>query len=58
MESPERPALIDAVTGLDTGQERIVAMSQASLTQAKEGHPWLSNTSCCKRRRRLARSPA
>jgi hypothetical protein len=32
-------APLTAVTGLDTGQERIVATSQAYLTQAKEGPP-------------------
>lgn len=58
MESPEQLPLFDAVAGFDPGQERLGEMRQAYLTQAKEVPPCLSNTSCCKRRRRLVRSPA
>jgi hypothetical protein len=56
--SPYGSAPLDAVTGLDPGQERIGETSQAYLIQAKEVPPWLSNTWYCKRRRRLVRSPA
>jgi hypothetical protein len=51
-------APLDAVTGLDPGQERTGDTRQAYRTQAKEIPPWLSNTWCCKRGRRLVRSPA
>jgi hypothetical protein len=57
MESPDRPARIDALTGLDTGQDLIVDTIEADRAQAKESHLWRSNTWCCKRKRRLGRSP-
>ena len=58
MASPHSAAPRDAVTGLDPGQDHIVETRQAYRAQAKEVPPWLSNTWCCKRRRRLVRSPA
>lgn len=36
MESPDGPSSIDALTGLDTGQEIIVEAIEAYLAQAKE----------------------
>jgi len=58
VDSPDGSSLIDAFTGLDTRQDIIVDTIQASRAQAKESPPWRSNTWCCKRRRRLVRSPA
>jgi MarR family len=46
----DRPASIDALTDFDTGK--------ASRAQAKESPRWLSNTWCCKRKRRMVRLPA
>jgi hypothetical protein len=50
MESPQRSVTIDALTDLDTGK--------TYLAQAKESQRCLSNTWCCKRRRRMGRLPA
>jgi hypothetical protein len=58
MDSPQRSVTIDALTGLDTGQECIVDTIQAYLAQAKESPQWRSNIWCCKRMRRMVRSPA
>jgi hypothetical protein len=58
VDSPQQSVTIDALTGLDTGQERLVETMKAYLAQAKESPQWLSNTWCCKRRRRMVRSPA
>jgi hypothetical protein len=58
MESPQRSVTLNALTGLDTGQEIIVETITADLAQAKESHRWLSNIWCCKRMRSMVRSPA
>jgi hypothetical protein len=58
MESPKRSVTIDALTELGTGQEIIVETMKAYLAQAKESPRCLSNTWCCKRMRRMVRSPA
>jgi hypothetical protein len=58
MESPQRVVTIDALTNLDTGQDIIVETMTAYLAQVKESQRCLSNTWCCKRRRRMVRSPA
>jgi|Kansoi200Nextera_1026148.scaffolds.fasta_scaffold98152_2 hypothetical protein len=40
-----------------TNQAMIVEAIKAYLAQAKESPRWLSNTWCCKRRRRLVHLP-
>jgi hypothetical protein len=39
-------------------QDMIVEAIKAYFAQAKESQRWLSNTWCCKRRRRVVRLPA
>jgi hypothetical protein len=41
-----------------TNQGMIVEAIKVYLAQAKESQRWLSNTWCCKRRRRMVRLPA